>query len=80
MPSFSDEFREELRRKFLLEKIKKEDFQKWDKWQKETHLRLSEEALQQQELLLEKQIEEIAFTKKTIRNLKKRIEMCKEKK
>ena len=73
MPSFSDEFVAELRRKFLLEKIKKEDFQKWDKWQKETHLRLTEEALQQQELLLEKQIEEIAFTKKTITNLKKRI-------
>jgi len=78
MSSFSDGFRAELRREFLVRKVKKEEFQKWDKWQKEKHLILSEEALQQQELVLEKQLEEVAFTRKTITNLKKRLKLYKD--
>lgn len=80
MPSFSDEFLQELHKKFLLEKVKPKDLETWNTWQKETHLKLTEQALTEQENKLQVLEEEIRFTKKVIKNLQNRIQLVKENK
>jgi prefoldin subunit 5 len=78
MPSFSDEFIQELHNKFLAEKITAKRLEEWTEWQLETYLQSSIEALAQQERKLEKLVKEISFTKKTIKNLKERNEILEE--
>ena len=75
MPSFSDEFLRELENKFLAEKITAKQLEEWTQWQLETYLQKSTEALMQQERKLEKLVNEISVTKKTIKNLESRIEL-----
>ncbi len=75
MPSFSDDFLRELENKFLAEKITAKQLEEWTEWQLETYLQKSTEALGQQERKLEKLVNEISVTKKTIKNLESRIEL-----
>ena len=75
MPSFSDDFLRELENKFLAEKITAKQLEEWTQWQLETYLQKSTEALGQQERKLEKLVNEISVTKKTIKNLESRIEL-----
>ena len=75
MPSFSDDFLRELENRFLTEKITAKELEEWTQWQLETYLQKSTEALGQQERKLEKLVNEISVTKKTIKNLESRIEL-----
>lgn len=75
MPSFSDEFQQQLHKQFLTRTLTAKELEEWTEWQLETYLKLSKQALIQEEKNLIDLMESVIFTKQVIKNLKNRIEL-----
>lgn len=75
MPSFSDEFQQQLHKQFLTRTLTAKELEEWTEWQLENYLKLSKQALIQEEKNLIDLMEAVIFTKQVIKNLKNRIEI-----
>ena len=75
MTSFSDEFQQQLHKQFLTRTLTAKELEEWTEWQLENYLKLSKQALIQEEKNLIDLMETVIFTKQVIKNLKNRIEI-----